>query len=136
VPASIEASNNGSDWAVIWENDSGAITANSWSLYSYDISAVADGQATVYIRWGHEVLTDGTWAYSGWNIDDVEIMGVEVSPPCAADLDGTGEVDVTDLLTLLASWGEDGPGAEIAEPFDVADVSDLLTLLAAWGACP
>jgi hypothetical protein len=37
---------------------------------------------------------------------------------------------------LLAAWGADGPGAEIAEPFDIVDVSDMLALLADWGACP
>jgi len=55
---------------------------------------------------------------------------------CAADVDDTGVVDVEDLLALLAAWGTDGAGSDLAEPFDVVDTSDLLALLAAWGPCP
>lgn len=54
-------------------------------------------------------------------------------PPCAADLDGDGNVGSIDLATLLAAWGAggdadlDGSGA--------VDAIDLSTLLAAWGDC-
>ena len=41
----------------------------------YDISATADGQPTVYIRWGYEV-NDEAYSYSGWNIDDIQLWGV------------------------------------------------------------
>jgi len=48
------------------------------------------------------------------------------------DLDANGVVDVFDLLDLLANWGSDGAGADIAEPNDVVNVFDLLALLANW----
>ncbi|HUU84910.1 MAG TPA: S8 family serine peptidase, partial [Phycisphaerae bacterium] len=73
--ATIEVSNNGSTWTVIWRaTDLGVDVADtSWQLVEYDISAVADNQATVYIRWGMGP-TDGGLTYPGWNIDDVQII--------------------------------------------------------------
>ena len=39
---------------------------------SLDISDVADGQPTLYLRWALGSTDDGV-TYPGWNIDDVEI---------------------------------------------------------------
>jgi M6 family metalloprotease-like protein len=71
--AYIEVSNDGSAWNTIWEN-SVETTDSSWTLQTYDISAFADAQPTVYIRWGMGT-TDVSWRFSGWNIDDVGITG-------------------------------------------------------------
>jgi len=55
---------------------------------------------------------------------------------CEADIAGVDAmVNVTDLLELLANWGTDGAGADLAEPIDTVNVVDLLELLAAWGPC-
>ena len=51
---------------------------------------------------------------------------------CPADLDGSGGVDVDDMLALLAAWG--GPEADLNDD-GFTDVDDLLILLAAWGPC-
>jgi len=71
--ASIEVSNDGSGWTTVWDHAAGSFTDSSWTEVEYDISAVADGQPTVYIRW---VMgpTDSSVTYCGWNIDDVEIL--------------------------------------------------------------
>ena len=55
---------------------------------------------------------------------------------CPWDLDANGTVGVSDLLSLLASWG---PCKGCPADFDGNDdvgVSDLLVLLANWGPCP
>jgi hypothetical protein len=59
------------------------------------------------------------------------------SPPCPADCAGSGDgnVNVTDLLALLAQWGGGG-SCDVAGGDGVVNVTDLLALLAAWGACP
>ena len=60
----------------------------------------------------------------------------EVEPECPADIaDADGDVNVNDLLALLANWGTAGAGSNIAEPANVVDVNDLLGLLGAWGSC-
>ncbi len=58
---------------------------------------------------------------------------------CAADLDGSGDVDFDDLLIVLSEWGDykDCPpfiSADIDQDCDV-DFDDLLIVLAAWGPC-
>ena len=59
-----------------------------------------------------------------------------VTFPCAADTNGDGLINVTDLLALLAAWGPNpGHVADINGDGQV-NVTDLLALLAAWGACP
>ena len=56
--------------------------------------------------------------------------------PCPADCtNGDGSVNVTDLLALLAAWGQVGSACDIAGDTSV-NVTDLLALLAAWGPCP
>lgn len=72
--AYLRVSANGSTWTELWTNGS-EITDAGWQYLDYDISAVADGQSTVYLRWTMGT-TDGSWLYSGWNIDDVEIWGL------------------------------------------------------------
>jgi len=71
--AYVRVSNNGSDWTTVWENGA-EVTDYAWAFHELDISAVADGQPTVYLRWTMGP-TDRGWRYCGWNIDDVEISG-------------------------------------------------------------
>jgi hypothetical protein len=59
--------------------------------------------------------------------------------PCPEDCaDGDGDVDVNDLLRLLAQWGSPfmGTGSCNFDGDVDVDVTDLLRLLAAWGVCP
>ncbi|MGE0090470.1 MAG: hypothetical protein AB7S50_13445 [Bacteroidales bacterium] len=74
--AYIEVSNNGGAvWNVVWENVNTTITDNAWSLNTIDISAIAANQASVQVRFSMGT-TDGSWQYSGWNIDDFEVVSV------------------------------------------------------------
>ncbi|MEE8154748.1 MAG: FG-GAP repeat protein [Phycisphaerales bacterium] len=57
------------------------------------------------------------------------------SSSCPWDLDGSGSVGASDLLSLLASWG---PCKGCPADFDFDDdvgASDLLALLVNWGPC-
>jgi len=72
--ADIQVSSTGTNWVTIWTN-SATIDDGAWIRCNYDISAIADGQAKVFVRWGLGP-TDGSVNYCGWNIDDVQIVGV------------------------------------------------------------
>ena len=50
--ANVQVSNDGSTWVTVWEHTGSSIYESSWSYHEYDISAVADGEPTVYVRWG------------------------------------------------------------------------------------
>jgi hypothetical protein len=54
---------------------------------------------------------------------------------CPGDIDGDGQVGVTDFLQLIADWGTSGTDADINED-GIVDVLDFLDLLNNWGACP
>ncbi|MEE2906774.1 MAG: C25 family cysteine peptidase [Planctomycetota bacterium] len=51
---------------------------------------------------------------------------------CPADLDGDGEVEVDDLLSIISAWGS--PNADITGD-GTTDIDDLLAALAAFGLC-
>ncbi|VGO12446.1 hypothetical protein PDESU_00999 [Pontiella desulfatans] len=90
--ATVEISTNaykwGAAWHPVWAHDGDALTNSSWEEVSYDISAIADGQPTVHIRWSMGA-TDSTNTYCGWNIDDVALVG----EPVVADANSNGIPD-------------------------------------------
>jgi len=132
VYATLDISTDGAEWVSLWQNGGSEITENAWSGHVYGIADIADEQPTVYVRWGYQV-TSGAYAYSGWNIDDVAIWGIETGNDCPADFDGDGDVDTADLLFLLGAWGT---SIGDVDGDNDTDTADLLALLAAWGDCP
>ena len=72
--AALAVSNDGVAWTTVWSNPA-EITDSAWTQVSYDISATADDQNAVHVRW---IMgpTDVGWQYCGWNIDDIEILGL------------------------------------------------------------
>jgi hypothetical protein len=87
--ANVRVSADGESWTTVWRNDE-EIGDTSWTMLDLDISAVADGQSTVYLQW---VMgpSDTAWHACGWNIDDLELWGV-ASTGCW-DLDADGHED-------------------------------------------
>ncbi len=132
--ARVDVSNDGTTWVNVWDHvETSALNESAWSEQTYDISATADDQATVYIRWVMGT-TDGSVTYHGWNIDDVEVLGL-VSSACPGDTDGSGTVDLNDLATVLANFG--ASGATLAQGDLDGDgnvgLSDLAIVLASFG---
>ncbi len=136
--ASVEISNNGSTWVTVWEHSGATMNETSWSLQAFDISAVADGQPSVQIRWTMGG-TDGSVTYHGWNIDDVEIWGIDTNACITpGDYDGDGDWDLVDMSAFTACFGA-GRGQETGcscgnlalpnEDIDVADWAVLSTFL-------
>ena len=136
--ATVEASNDGVNWTQIWANPfSTTVSDSSWSQITLDLSAVAEEQPTVYVRWGMGP-TDSTVTYPGWNIDDIQIWGALAEfESLTGDLDGDCDVDLADLATLLASYGTTQGATPEQGDLDGdgdVDLSDLATLLAAYGS--
>ena len=59
VIVKVEVSNDYAIWTTLWENGFDEIADDQWNHWEFDIAAVADGQATVWIRWSYEVATGG-----------------------------------------------------------------------------
>ncbi len=75
-----------------------------------------------------------------WQGEGVECQDVACPGPCPADIDGSGAVSLTDLISVLDAWGPYEPcpplrAADIDEDCEVG-FSDLLIVLADWGVCP
>jgi hypothetical protein len=85
------------------------------------------------IRFTASDLGSGSVVEAG--VDGVDLGVLSCEPdPCPWDLDGSGDVGVTDFLEMLAVWGQAGVPAD----FDGGGVSvtDFLILLGNWGPCP
>ena len=135
--AAIEISVNGGPWSVLWQHSSGSFTDPNWTLQSFDISALADNQPDVRVRWVMGT-TDVSVTYCGWNIDDVVFSGVTPLNSCPADLaPPEGQLNVFDLFAYLDLYNSADPGADWAAPFGTINVFDLFAYLDAFGAgCP
>ena len=145
--ATVELSTDGTTWTVLWESGTLTLDESSWSFQSYDVSALADGAATAYIRWGMGP-TDSSNVFAGWNIDDVQIWGLDttpVPPPCEvlvftpADVNMDGSVNGSDVSTFVSmlltpggGWtGEQLCAADFTEDgiIDPADIAPFVQAL-------
>ncbi len=95
--AYIRVSNDGVNWTTVWTNLA-EITDTSWQAMELDLSAVADGQETVYLRWTMG-STDVGWQYCGWNIDDVEIWAI-----AAQGLSTVSDGGAPEIIGLTGVW--------------------------------
>ena len=57
------------------------------------------------------------------------------APSCAGDTDSSGTVDVTDLVSVILSWGSDDAFADVNTDC-IVDVGDLVEVILGWGECP
>jgi C1A family cysteine protease len=70
----VKVSNNGSDWHTIWTGYDGVNL--TWTEADFDISAFADFQQTVFLRWTMVVEGSPLYTHGGWNLDDIRIIAV------------------------------------------------------------
>jgi subtilisin-like proprotein convertase family protein len=142
--AGIEISTNGTTWTPVWAHAGASLNEAVWSLQTFNLSAIADNQPTVFLRW-YLGTTDGSVVFHGWNIDDVVIKGVmqpTVPPLCPGDADDDNDVDFADVTATLANFGANylpTPGTGIGDADDDGDVdfADITTELALFGtSCP
>jgi hypothetical protein len=77
---------------------------------------------------GEFSLVGGFWAGPG-----------EVGLPCSGDVNGSGAVDVDDLIAVVLAWGcvnPPGPCPADANGDGMVNVDDLIAVILAWGPCP
>jgi hypothetical protein len=73
--ACVQVSNDGVTWTDLWTTGPSHVSDGAWQLVEYAVPAgLADGQPTVYFRWGLGP-TDDWVTYPGWNVDDVQVTG-------------------------------------------------------------
>jgi hypothetical protein len=141
--ARILVSNDGVNWSLVWENNA-TIADLDWENVDYDISAVADSQTAVYLRWTMGP-TDGGLVYIGWNIDNVEVTATECISWICGDIDGSEEgPNVADLTYLVDYLFRSGPPPPVMEAANVdgdngvniADLTYMVDYLFRGGPAP
>jgi hypothetical protein len=133
--ASVQVSNNGVNWTTIWDHFDENQYPTSWEQIEYDISAIADDQIAVQVRWVMGT-TDSSIAFSGWNIDDIEFIGTVQVVSCPADFTGDAELNFFDVSAFLNAFNASEPAADFTNDgqFNFFDVSAFLSAFSA--GCP
>ena len=85
---------------------------------------------------GNELALVGAESGDGNDTNTGSAYVIELTV-CPADTNCSGQINVTDLLTLLGSWGPcPAPCVADSNSDGNVNVTDLLALLGAWGPCP
>ncbi len=126
--ADIEVSTDGgSTWTIVWSN-SMEITDRAWVPMEVDLSALADNQPDVRIRWGMG-STDRSARYCGWNIDDISIFAVRTGDWYAPDEEtpdpDTGDVPPDDSGTPIEDTDDTDTTDEDGNTDSAAPEADL-----------
>ena len=123
----------GNETGFVWTADTGMRSAEQFlldggvsvpsNLRLLDLTAISDdGSTIVGVAFDTNLVR-----YRGFRI--------LLTSPCAADLNGDGEVNGADLAILLGDWGA-GKGSPADLNGDgTVNGADLAILLGAWGAC-
>ena len=114
VQAEIYVSTNSITWTRIWASGLD-VKDSAWSKQHYDISALADNEPTVYLRWTYRVIKTFSSPMSGWNIDDVEILAAAAPPIVPPRL----EISLTSSETARISWPTKAAGFVLQQNSDL-----------------
>ena len=109
--AYVRMSTDGDFFLYIWISEA-EVYDSDWQLVEYDLSPFADGQSTVYVQWTMGPTYSG--GACGWNIDDVDILGVVLGGrrPCDMNCDGVVDLFDVDPFVLALTSATNSP------PFD------------------
>ncbi|MEE9130586.1 MAG: M12 family metallo-peptidase [Phycisphaerales bacterium] len=115
-------------WKILNVINSDGVDQTEYDFFTHDLPADA-----MHDEFRVRFRTTVNESNDDWYIDDV-FVGMPSS--CPWDLDGSGSVGASDLLSLLVSWGPcEGCPADFDDNGTVG-ASDLLALLVNWGPCP
>jgi hypothetical protein len=127
----------GSTWSVLEVvGPTGTQVSGGWFFKQFDITdagIIANNQ--FMIRFTTQDPDPGAVVEAG--VDAVELRLLDCKEPddCPADLNGDNEVNITDLLGLLACYQDPCAEGDLNGDGNV-DITDLLLLLSLWGLCP
>lgn len=132
----IVGTNESADRALLWRG-----SGSSWTLDDLFVDPLGSNEWTSLVR-ATAVSTNGIIVGRGLRSGTVRaFVAVPFSSNCSGDVSGPagspdGQVDFTDLLAVLASWGETGSSADLAGDADLdgdVDFNDLLVVQTFWG---
>ena len=127
------SNNNGGNWTLA--ETIGPQSPSGWNVHSFTVGDFVTPTSQVKVRFEASDLAGGSVVEAGIDAFQVTRFNCE-DPSCFGDLDGDGDIDLTDLSLLLANYGTTG-GAQY-EDGDLdgdgdVDLTDLSALLAVYG---
>ncbi len=121
-----------------WQS-AGSLASGPWAVPITVVDAAGTGNALQSVDGGttYALATDGG---SGAPLGMPFIIeGTGEGLSCPADTNGDGQVNVTDLINVISTWGTNGQGpgfdADVS-PDGTVNVSDLIVVISGWGPCP
>ena len=133
--ATICVSVDGGEWQEVWESHT-IIANKNWNYQNISLKNIADHKSNVRIRFGIAPGNSTSLRYSGWNIDDVALVGTFVkydatiteiiSPRSGCDLSenevvkikikNIGHSDIENNRVFKTGYSIDGGNTWIEEP--------------------
>jgi len=81
-----------------------------------------------------EDVGEGSVIEAGLDAISLARLTCEDDNQCEGDVDGNGEVNVNDILNVIAVFGTDDPSGD-ANGDGQVDISDILLIISNWGEC-
>ncbi len=116
--------------------DQTAGTGSTWEIATFRVGEFVLPSATVRVRFVVEDGASPSVVEAGIDNLQLDIYDCDDQMPCAGDVDGSGAIDVNDVLLMLGAFGNQTNGPEDLDGDGEVTVNDLLILIAAWGPCP
>ena len=123
------SNDDGNSWTFVHETTG---TGSAWETVSFTMGSYIETTSQMRIAFVAEDA--GTASIVEGGIDNFQLEIITCGNVCLGDIDDDGEVDVSDLLTIIAAWGSDDPLADV-DGDGIVGVSDLLTAIGNWGSC-
>ena len=122
---------------VVYEGDCNSMTQISCNGDGAGCGGYSSILTTNVTEGNMYMIRVGGWGDSSMGSGDLFVDGPEGDcgeEPCEGDVDGDGQVAVTDLLLAIDQWG--GSGSADINGDGIVNVEDLLAIVGAWGPCP
>ena len=123
----------------VWQNletvgPSGPGTSGGWIQAAFDLDASGLlGVDAFQMRVTADDSGSGSVIEAG--LDGIQVSRIECEDmPCPGDMDGSGAVDVNDVLQVLGAYGSNDPAGDVNGD-GIVDVNDILGVVAAFGPC-
>ena len=129
---------NGATWQTLEiVGPSGDEVSGGWFFKTFDLTLLPDFELTNTVRVRFIASDFDPQSLVEAGVDGVGLSQFVCETDCPADIaNGDGNVNVDDLLALLAAWGPCDANCDAdIDGNNAVDIDDLLTLLAAWGPC-
>jgi hypothetical protein len=123
------SNDDGNTWTFVHET---AGTGSEWEFTQFTIGSFVEPTNQIRVRFIAEDSEPASIVEAG--IDNFQLEVITCGESCLGDLDGNGEVNVSDLLSMIGVWGSDDPTADL-DGNGVVAVGDLLLAIGNWGTC-